>query len=287
MEKVTESSGLGLPKNIGIADNSPHIKSVSTGQVFDSLNIGIWYKIPVNHVSNELLSVRSEERPTRIIGRKWGEYKALRQWKWQNGCLGSETDIMRGSVSGIYENCPASKFNVLFSFLIKSGADLYADISPKLLCAAFGADRYAVKSNLGIGLKVFGSVLHGDSQTIGFSNRTLHGLALVGSGLNGLSQTSSLQSENNQLEKPYSPENGRDNNQITSEVYEFPIVRRFIFAVFGLLGGFFLSLWGWYLFDKDRRLLGASLVGLGWLLGALGLTLLILTDYPSTWRWIL
>ena len=110
---------------------------------------------------------------------------------------------------------------------------------------------------------------------------------VVGSGLNGLSQTSSLQSENNQLEKPYSPENGRDNNQITSEVYEFPIVRRFIFAVFGLLGGFFLSLWGWYLFDKDRRLLGASLVGLGWLLGALGLTLLILTDYPSTWRWIL
>jgi hypothetical protein len=55
------------------------------------------------------------------------------------------------------------------------------------------------------------------------------------------------------------------------EVSNFFIIRRFLCSLFGVLSGFFLSLWGWDFLDKKRRILGASLVLWGGFLDLLDL----------------
>jgi hypothetical protein len=53
------------------------------------------------------------------------------------------------------------------------------------------------------------------------------------------------------------------------------------------LGGVFWSFRGWQSFYYQRKLLGTAQVSGGLLIGALGLGLLFLTAYPSTWEWLL
>jgi hypothetical protein len=67
--------------------------------------------------------------------------------------------------------------------------------------------------------------------------------------------------------------------------HNIPIIRRLFQAIVGLLIGLGLSFWGWLNLYNKRRILGASLVGSGWLLGGLGLALLWLTSFSFTWEW--
>jgi len=82
----------------------------------------------------------------------------------------------------------------------------------------------------------------------------------------------------NPLEKDY-----KDEQAIKS--YQPPIGRRFLLVILSLLVGFFLSLWGWENFDHNRRLLGAALIGGGFMLGAFGLGLWWPTGFPGSWSW--
>lgn len=66
-----------------------------------------------------------------------------------------------------------------------------------------------------------------------------------------------------------------------------PFGRRFFIAALCLLVGFGICLLGGEYFYRERRLIGAALFGCGWLLAALGLGLFWLTQFPSTWGWLL
>jgi hypothetical protein len=48
------------------------------------------------------------------------------------------------------------------------------------------------------------------------------------------------------------------------------IGRTFVFSLCAVIVGFFGSLWGWDNFYSERRLLGAALIILSWLLGTFG-----------------
>jgi hypothetical protein len=106
-------------------------------------------------------------------------------------------------------------------------------------------------------------------------------------GLNGSLELKSLNCKDDQLKTTDYRENGGDGDEFSSKVDEFPVIRRSLFAFFSLLIVFGLSLRGWKTFYNKRRFLGATLVTAGWLLGTSGLTLLWLSDFPSTWGWIL
>ncbi len=117
---------------------------------------------------------------------------------------------------------------------------------------------------------------------ISFGNRSLHVLSLTGCDfvhfLNGVLQPASLQTEDNQLEKA-------DKTNDAGKANHPPVGRRFVLALLLLAAGFFVSVWGWQRFDHQRRLLGAALVGCGWLIGAGGLALWWLIGLPATWGW--
>lgn len=81
--------------------------------------------------------------------------------------------------------------------------------------------------------------------------------------------------------------NESDKSQNASQANYPPIGRRFVIMLsFGLLG-FFLCFWGWQYLDKKRKHLGATLIGCGALLNALGLGLWWLTGIESTWGWFI
>jgi hypothetical protein len=80
---------------------------------------------------------------------------------------------------------------------------------------------------------------------------------------NGLPQPVALQAKYDQLKSQY------DGGDYTDEE-RAPFERRSLLASFGLIGGFFLGVRGWQYFDNER-------------LGCLGLGLLWLTSFPSTW----
>jgi hypothetical protein len=60
------------------------------------------------------------------------------------------------------------------------------------------------------------------------------------------------------------------------------IIKRLIFAVLFVIGGFFVAL---NAPDDERRLLGAAVITGGWLLAALGLGLLWATGFSATLGW--
>jgi hypothetical protein len=64
------------------------------------------------------------------------------------------------------------------------------------------------------------------------------------------------------LQKPNGRKNARSYNEVAVQTDNFPIVRRFLFLVFGLLGGFRLSLWGWKFFDDKRLPISPALIGI-------------------------
>ncbi len=71
----------------------------------------------------------------------------------------------------------------------------------------------------------------------------------------------------------------------SSKSYDPPILRRFLVLIFSLLVGFGISLGGVYYFINERRLLGFTLIGFGFLLYAGGMYLWWITFFPYTWSW--
>jgi hypothetical protein len=112
-------------------------------------------------------------------------------------------------------------------------------------------------------------------------------LGLIGSRFDSSFQLNALPQENPYLNKTDKGQSDGGYYEPSSEINEPPIGRRSFLAILGLLSQFLGGLWGWNFFYKKRRLLGAFLIVCGTLLGAAGMTLLILTGYPSTWNWIL
>jgi hypothetical protein len=72
-----------------------------------------------------------------------------------------------------------------------------------------------------------------------------------------------------------------NNDQEPAEKQRIPIIRRLVEAILGFLIGLSLCFCGWLSLYYKRRILGATLVGGGWLLGALALGLFWLTRFPS------
>ena len=73
--------------------------------------------------------------------------------------------------------------------------------------------------------------------------------------------------------------------RVASVLQCFPVIRRFLVAVFGVLFGLGLSFWGWVKLDDNRRVFGTALICVGWLISVSGLGLLWLAAFPSTWGW--
>lgn len=65
------------------------------------------------------------------------------------------------------------------------------------------------------------------------------------------------------------------------------IIRRFIISILGISIGFGLSLRGYQHFDRQRRLLGASLVAIGSLFTGSGILLFWITGFSWSWNWVL
>lgn len=95
-----------------------------------------------------------------------------------------------------------------------------------------------------------------------------------------LPQHCGLNPEYDQLKKSDQPKYGSQTNQP-------PIGRRLIFLFLSFTGCFFGILWGWKLFDDQRRFLGAALVALSLWLGAASLALWWAIGLRSTWGWLL
>jgi hypothetical protein len=75
--------------------------------------------------------------------------------------------------------------------------------------------------------------------------------------------------ENNQLQES-------NTSKDRCKVDQISIIRRFLFSVFALLLGFFLSLCGWKNLNNNGSFLGSALIGLGSLLGLCGFLVLLL-----------
>ena len=71
-----------------------------------------------------------------------------------------------------------------------------------------------------------------------------------------------LLNQDNGKESKDSSKNSKD----SGISYERTVNRRFLFMFFSLLVDFGLGLWGIYCLNNERRLLGAALIGFGWLL---------------------
>lgn len=93
-----------------------------------------------------------------------------------------------------------------------------------------------------------------------------------------LPEPSRLSAEDNKLQKT----NGRQNG---SQLNHPPIGRRLVASFIGVFGGFWLSLFGWNLFDDGRRYFGGAIIWFGWLMGALGFWLLWILDFRWSWAW--
>lgn len=271
IKNLTESSRVRLLKNVFVTNDSPYVQRLPTGGSPDRIDF-IVSKNLVNYGkhSHSLLGPKNcaSNRFT------WeGESEILWQGGWQYGGLSSKANFVRRCVSGIQHCRLPRELSISGPILIERGAHFNTDIGPHLLGTSFSSNGYTFHANFSAGTDALGSFFHGGGQSGSLPDGTFHGLRLVRSSLYGLAQTSSLQAKDDRLNQGHQSKEPGGDDQPKSEFDQVPIVRRFIFAVFGLLDGFFLSLRGWQLFDNKRRLLGAALIGIGWVLGRLGLGL--------------
>ncbi|HXC34173.1 MAG TPA: hypothetical protein VNZ56_16975 [Verrucomicrobiae bacterium] len=292
IKSQTEIGRVLLLENIFVVDNSPHVKSFPRADEFNSVNIGAWNEI-IHEASYEHLLGGTENSAARwLVGkRKW---LIVRQGEWQNINPSIESYFVGWSMAGIEHVDLATKFDAVRPILIESSSDLDTDIGAQLLSTAGRTYLHACSCDFGTSLDCCGGVLHGSGQVCslfrlsdGLTNQLVSLFPGSPHLINRLPQFAGLIPKDAKLEDSDSGQNKRSDNEPKSEFYNAPIARRFFVAVSGLLGGFFISLRGWELFDKKRIILGSALIALGLLLGVAGMGLLVLTGYPSTWRWIL
>jgi hypothetical protein len=283
-QELAETSRSGLEKNIKIFDDPPYIQPLPVAEL-NLRHLVLRNKI-VNYASYIHSLMRTKERTAdRCSGER--KVKLIGQGERQNGGCGAESYLVSWCIADVKHHCLGGKFDIVGLDLICSRADLDTNISSQLHSAAFGEGFRALNGRLGAYFKMCSDLFHCDSRPRGLLNGTLHIFGLFGGGTYRSPQLDGLITEYEQLKQSDSADYPSGCYQIPSELNQFPVIRRFIIAVFGLLNGFFVSLYGWQLLYDKRVLFGATLLGVGWLLGALGLVLLILTDYPSTWGWIL
>src|SRR5258706_3126574 len=98
-------------------------------------------------------------------------------------------------------------------------------------------------------------------------------------GRDGALQLDALPAKYEKLEKSDDGKSGGRPKKQFSEAREPPIILSLFVLVAGVGGGLLFTLFGWQNFYNDRRLLGASLVGLGCLIGLSGL--------GWWWSWLL
>jgi len=97
---------------------------------------------------------------------------------------------------------------------------------------------------------------------------------------NGLLEAASLQSKDNGLHKS-------DERQGSGDVDGPPFGRRLAILFGGALCGLILQILGWDNFDKNRKILGATLLGGGVLFALFGFGLWWLTCFRWSWGWSL
>lgn len=100
-----------------------------------------------------------------------------------------------------------------------------------------------------------------------------------------LIKNSSLLSKNSTLNTNHYDLKQAHEHQRPSEDDVPPIGRRFTFLFLFGFGGLFISLWGFCLFDNQRRLYGTSLIVGGWILSFVGLAQWFLMGFQQTWGW--
>ena len=129
---------------------------------------------------------------------------------------------------------------------------------------------------------------HGGQRGLsGSGDKFFHLAGLRDGSIDALTQFPSLVAEDEKLPDEHNQLRRTDDDQPSIEAFDRIIIRRFLFAVLSFSGAFGIGLWGWQCSYNKRRSLGASLIGCGMLLGCIGLGLLWLTGFTSTWGWIL
>jgi hypothetical protein len=125
----------------------------------------------------------------------------------------------------------------------------------------------------------------GRKNTPNFQARPVCGDEFSGGETNGSFQLNSLPAKYEELKRCNNGESDSGPKQIFCKPSQMLIIRRFLLFTFSLGCGLLLFIIGWQYFYNDRRLLGASLIGCGWLCAFGGLGYWWLNAFPAAWGW--
>src|SRR6266404_1084358 len=231
-------------KNIVIRHHPPHIERPLRG-LLDSRNFSIGNKF-LHYGTNDGILVWANQAGSTNSSRK-RESKIVWGRNWENVCCDLEIDVAGIAIAVILNNRIASEFKV------------YLSHAAPLLKGGFSNKNIEIRANdrLVPDLDDACNAFHRSSGSRGFSNVALHRLGLLARSFNRFSQLPGLVAVYEQLENGYKQR----------EPYHPPLILRFCLSVLALTFGFGLNIAGWDCFYNQRRLLGATLIGVGLLLG--------------------
>src|SRR5260221_1743747 len=265
--------GVGLSKNVIVGDGTPYGKgSLTFSSVLNIGNVGIWDEIFHDCAKNVILMRGCNSRSlSNFLWNRVCESLRLRVRNYFS--RNTNFYISSRRTAGINEGWLSLKLNTIVPFLVQSSPYDHRKIS---------SDNGFIAT-----LDNVGNILHCISGASRLPDVAFHCFRLLPSGFNGLTQLNGLVPENNQLQNADGHNEASKDDISSSQNHQFPVVRRLICAILGLLGGFFLCLRGWNSFYKDRKFFASALIVSSLLLGICGLMLLWLTSLRWCWGWYL
>lgn len=260
-------------KSVLIGDMPPHMEALPNAD-FDLLNFNIGINFGDDGRQDFMKSWTDDANAS--MGERIGQWKSkiVRQRVRENICGGTENDLIRWRIAVIEQHDTRLKADascaVLRNYSVENSSQVGAALQ---LC-----DKSLSIRNLTIDpyrdfdvFDVFGhrsrDAFHCDGSTAGLCDGVLHVIGLTGRDfvhfLDGRFKTASLDPEHYGL-------NQTDKRDDSRKFDHPPIGRRFIISLGLVLGGFFCGLRGWENAHHKRRVVGATLIGCGLLLSALG-----------------
>jgi len=259
-------------ESISVICSSPQDKAVLASQIFNGRHfiVGNPFREPSKQ---QFCQSWGDETNAWSDGFIWQwKVEVVGDWIRQDANCGPEGNIISGSASTVCQNRTSFKNMVLVlkNGRIECGRQISAPSQfgyEFLTISDFSANPNAYFHRLSVGIHALGNAFHSSGGSSGFSDGRLHVTGLAFGNFfhlnNGLLQTESLYSEDNSLDQSYK-------SNESSKSYHPPVGIRLVFSSLLLLGGFFISLWGWENLDYNRGVVGSAKIITGHFLSAIG-----------------